>query len=148
MAATPAPASGGGLCLTLRKRLRNTFQMDSRRNKNPAAVVLGSLGGRAGIGAVKRRGNADYYRELVARRRDRRLRGAAMEHRHLNHRDFTLAAIDDIIGRGRLPAWAALRDELFRHPEVLAKVERICAAHASDPYAQRYHFWKHYVQAH
>jgi len=36
-----------------------------------------------------------------------------MQHRHLNHQDFTLAAIDDVIGRGRLPDWDALRSALL-----------------------------------
>ena len=71
-----------------------------------------------------------------------------MQHRHLNHRDFTLAAIDDVIGRGRLPDWDELRSALLSQPAVRAKVLRVCDAHLSDPYAQRYYFWKHYAEAH
>jgi hypothetical protein len=71
-----------------------------------------------------------------------------MRHRHLNHQDFTLAAVDDIISRGRLPAWEELRSALLSQPDVRTKVMRVCAAHVADPYAQRYHFWKHYVEAH
>src|ERR1041385_1441678 len=33
-----------------------------------------------------------------------------MLHRHLNHSDWTLAAIDDVIARGRLDDWKELRD--------------------------------------
>jgi hypothetical protein len=43
-----------------------------------------------------------------------------MQHRHLNHQDFTLAAIDDVIGRGRLPDWDALRSALLSQPAIRA----------------------------
>jgi hypothetical protein len=111
--------------------------------KHPAAVALGSLGGRSGRGAAKRRGDSEFYRRLVGRRRDRQ--GSGMPHRHLNHDRFTLAAIDDIIARGRMPAWSALRTALRSAPSVRRKVQRVCAAHASDPFAQRYRFWAHYA---
>lgn len=71
-----------------------------------------------------------------------------MQHRHLNHQDFTLAAIDDIIGRGQLPDWDALRSAVLSQPTLSAKVLRVCDAHGDDPYAQRYYFWKRYVQTH
>jgi len=54
-----------------------------------------------------------------------------MQHRHLNHQRLTLAAIDDLIARGRWDDWAALRQAVL-----------------ADPYAQRHHFWLHYAQAH
>lgn len=56
--------------------------------------------------------------------------------------------IDDIIGRGRLPDWDRLRAAVLSQPEICGKVSRVCAAHLSDPYAQRYYFWKRYVEAH
>ncbi len=68
-----------------------------------------------------------------------------MRHRHLNHQDYTLAAIDDIIGRGSMDAWAALRG-VMRQTGIREKILHVCAAHASDPTAQRYCFWKHYAQ--
>lgn len=71
-----------------------------------------------------------------------------MLHRHLTHQSFTLAAIDDIIARGKRRDWAALRTAMLRDPAIQAKVLRVCAAHVSDPYAQRYHFWKHYAERH
>lgn len=71
-----------------------------------------------------------------------------MQHRHLNHHDFTLAAIDDIVARGRLSAWEELRTALLNQPGIRAKVLRICNAYRSDPYAQRHHFWRHYAEAH
>lgn len=68
-----------------------------------------------------------------------------MEHRHLNHQGFTLAAIDDVIARGRRDDWAALRRALLNDAEVVEKILKICRAKIADPYAQRYHFWKNYV---
>jgi hypothetical protein len=69
-----------------------------------------------------------------------------MEHRHLTHQEFTLAAIDDIISRGKREDWATLRTALLSDPSVREKILRVCAAHIADPYAQRYHFWKQYVE--
>jgi hypothetical protein len=69
-----------------------------------------------------------------------------MEHRHLTHQEYTLAAIDDVIGRGRRRDWAGLRTALLRDPSVRGKILRVCEAHIADPYAQRYHFWKHYAE--
>lgn len=71
-----------------------------------------------------------------------------MLHRHLNHQKFTLAAIDDVIGRGKRHDWAELRRAVLRDPLLLEKVLRVCKAHISDPYAQRYHFWKYYAERH
>lgn len=69
-----------------------------------------------------------------------------MLHRHLNHQEFTLAAIDDIISRGLWADWADLRRELLRNPSIMEKVERVCSPQVSDPYAQRHHFWMNYVE--
>lgn len=71
-----------------------------------------------------------------------------MLHRHLNHQRFTLAAIDDVISRGRWSDWAELRRAALADRTLMDKMERVCRPHACDPYAQRYHFWIHYVQAH
>ena len=71
-----------------------------------------------------------------------------MLHRHLNHQQFTLAAIDDIIARGKRKDWIELRKAMLTDPIVLEKVLRICQAHIVDPYAQRYHFWKQYAERH
>lgn len=70
-----------------------------------------------------------------------------MQHRHLNHERLTLAAIDDLIARGRWDDWAALREAVLSDRAILEKVARICRAYADDPYAQRYPFWRHYVRA-
>jgi len=71
-----------------------------------------------------------------------------MQHRHLNHEMFTLAAIDDIIARGKRPDWVALRRAALADPDLMQKVLRVCRANCDDPYAQRYHFWKHYAEIH
>lgn len=71
-----------------------------------------------------------------------------MIHRHLNHQRFTLAAIDDVISRGRLRDWADLRRAVLADPAVAEKIQRVCSARIIDPYAQRYHFWMHYAKRH
>ena len=71
-----------------------------------------------------------------------------MLHRHLNHQRLTLAAVDDVIERGNRQDWAELRKAILADRTVLEKVLRVCRARVSDPYAQRYHFWKHYAERH
>jgi hypothetical protein len=68
-----------------------------------------------------------------------------MWHRHLTHSDWTLATVDDTIARGRLEDWKRLRDAASQE-EVRDRIRRVCAAHRSDPRAQRYHFWDCYVR--
>jgi hypothetical protein len=111
-----------------------------------SAAALGSRGGRAGSGAAKRRGDSAYYRQLAARRKDRTSTGSGMAHRHLNHRDYTLAAIDDIIGNGRWETWKRLRLAVRADPAIREKVLKVCTARADDASAQRHHFWKQYAQ--
>ncbi|MGC8878889.1 MAG: hypothetical protein ACP5R2_06680 [Anaerolineae bacterium] len=69
-------------------------------------------------------------------------------HRHLTHQRFTLAAIDDVIARGKRQDWAELRKAALADRALLQKILRVCQAHIADPYAQRYHFWKHYAERH
>ena len=71
-----------------------------------------------------------------------------MLHRHLNHQRITLAAIDDVISRGRWSDWAALRRATLSDHSLLNKVAQVCRAYTSDPYAQRHHFWMHYAEEH
>ncbi len=71
-----------------------------------------------------------------------------MQHRHLKHEELTLAAIDDVIARGKRLDWAELRRAMLADASIREKVMRICAARVVDPYAQRYHFWKHYAEHH
>jgi hypothetical protein len=55
-----------------------------------------------------------------------------MLHRHLNHQDFTLAAIDDVISRGRWQDWATLRRAALQDISLLEKVQRICRPYLGD----------------
>jgi hypothetical protein len=71
--------------------------------------------------------------------------GTGMNHRHLNHSRFTLAAIDDVIDRGKRDSWATLLAVVDASPEIRSRVLRVCAAHVNDAYAQRYHFWNNYA---
>lgn len=71
-----------------------------------------------------------------------------MLHRHLNHQRYTLAAIDDVIARGRWNDWVELRGAVLADRSLLNKVEGVCRQYIADPYAQRYHFWMHYVEEH
>lgn len=71
-----------------------------------------------------------------------------MRHRHLNHQEYTLAAIDDVIDRGELDDWYDLRRAALQDLTIMAKIRRICEAHVHDPFDQRYHFWMHYANRH
>jgi hypothetical protein len=66
-----------------------------------------------------------------------------MHHRHPDGEDFSLSAIDDIIGRGERDDWVALRKAVLGNRSLLEDVMRICNAHISDPFAQRHHFWNY-----
>jgi len=71
-----------------------------------------------------------------------------MLHRHLNHRQYTLAALDDVIDRGKREDWAQLRSVALNDRMIMEKILRVALAHAQEPYAQRYHFWRHYAEQH
>jgi len=69
-----------------------------------------------------------------------------MLHRHLNDEHFSIAAIDDVIARGRREDWARLGLALLADPGLAEKVRRVCRPNVIDPYAQRYHFLMNYVE--
>ncbi|MBQ6473327.1 MAG: hypothetical protein IJJ33_15180 [Victivallales bacterium] len=70
-----------------------------------------------------------------------------MEHRHLTGlARYSSAAIDDIISQGKLGDWHELRDASEFDKTLLGRILRICNAHCSDPYAQRYHLWRLYAE--
>jgi hypothetical protein len=71
-----------------------------------------------------------------------------MLHRHLNHEQYTLAAIDDVIGRGKRQDWAELRRAALADRALMEKVLRVSKAQGEDPYAQRYRFWRRYAEEH
>jgi hypothetical protein len=71
-----------------------------------------------------------------------------MLHRHLNHEQYTLAAVDDVIERGKRADWAELRSVALAEREIMEKILRVALAHAGDRTAQRYHFWRHYAEEH
>lgn len=71
-----------------------------------------------------------------------------MIHRHLNPTTLSLAAIDDIIQRGKMDDWKALREAVLGDVSVMDKVERIAQQYIADPYRQRHHFWNNYVKSH
>jgi hypothetical protein len=70
-----------------------------------------------------------------------------MRHRHLNDSAYTPAAIDDVIARGTMTDWLALRDAARRDADLLARIARICAPYLADPANQRHYFWSHYAKA-
>ena len=71
-----------------------------------------------------------------------------MLHRHLNHERYTLAGLDDVIERGKREDWAQLRSVALQDRSLMEKILRVALAHAQDPYAQRYHFWRQYAEQH
>ncbi len=69
-----------------------------------------------------------------------------MEHRHLEHNDLTLAAIDDIIERGARSAWAELGRAVENDLVIRARTQYIANNRTRvNPLNQRFAFWKHYV---
>ena len=71
-----------------------------------------------------------------------------MLHRHLNHEGYTLAAIDDVIERGKRDDWAEMRAAALKDRALMEKILRIADARGRDAYAQRHHFWRQYAEKH
>lgn len=72
-----------------------------------------------------------------------------MQHRHLNHQDITLAAVDDIIRSGGWRDWTALREAAHQDSAVLDRIRCLCGTVEQSPEAegtQRLTFWRKYVQ--
>lgn len=73
----------------------------------------------------------------------------AMQHRHLNHQEFSLAGVDDIIRRGGWRDWVALRRAAHRDPDVIARIQRLCGPaqqHGNQEGDQRLTFWRKYAK--
>jgi hypothetical protein len=69
-----------------------------------------------------------------------------MLHRHLNHEEYTIAAIDDVIARGKRSDWLALQQAFLATPALGEKILLACRGHLDDPYEQRYRLWKLYAE--
>jgi hypothetical protein len=72
-----------------------------------------------------------------------------MQHRHLNHSKYTLAAIDDVIERGNLDDWTELARAILRDGsgQLAAKVLRVSDARVGDN-PQSYRVWQLLAQRH
>lgn len=59
-----------------------------------------------------------------------------MKHRHLNHEEWTLAAIDSCITRGDQKDWDELRQDALDDPEVLVNLRKVagCELNLTSPY--------------
>ena len=71
-----------------------------------------------------------------------------MFHRHIDPKGWTLAKIDDVIGRGDLAAWLELRDALGADAGLLPKIHKIAshgAVHGED--IDAYQFWLNYTES-
>jgi len=69
-----------------------------------------------------------------------------VNHRHLNHTLLTLAAIDDILLRGKYIDWVELLDAMERDPTIREKILRVCESDHSPRPNQRYILWREYVK--
>lgn len=71
-----------------------------------------------------------------------------MEHRHLNHPRYTLAAIDSVITHGEKSDWLDLMRAAGSDLSLLEKIERVCLANAQADFdADFYEFWRQWVAA-
>jgi hypothetical protein len=58
-----------------------------------------------------------------------------MERRHLVESGWTLAAVDDVIARGRLEDWTRLREAAAAERRVRDGILRVSAPRLADPHA-------------
>lgn len=67
----------------------------------------------------------------------------SMQHRHLNTREYSLAAIDDIITRGNMCDWIEMRDALQQCPALADDVRKVCThgVQMEEADTMRYAFW-------
>ncbi len=62
-----------------------------------------------------------------------------MRHRHLNHDEYTLAAIDSVIERGSPDDWRELREAALARPALIPMIARVCEAQRGNPYTGDLH---------
>jgi hypothetical protein len=62
-----------------------------------------------------------------------------MRHRHLVHQDFSVAAIEDILDRGKIPDWEPLIGAIKADPygEVAERTLRLCGPLSGAPVFRR-----------
>jgi hypothetical protein len=118
----------------------------STLTRKQAARMLASLsaGKAKNFSETERALRRERMKAMNARRAAATFR-TSMKHRHLNDNSLTLAAIDDVIERGQRESWAFLFAAVDSSPEIRSRVLRVCEAHISDNFAQRYHFWNNYA---
>ena len=69
-----------------------------------------------------------------------------MRHRHIDTREYTLSAIDDVIERGVLVDWLELRDAVQSSVALADAVRRICEHQKSrSDFPSRYIFWINFL---
>jgi len=137
----PAPSSSRMLSAEPEGSIGNENLPCAQRRHEPHA----GRHDQAGKGAAASQGSMS---PVVIENPRSRLYHPPVLHRHLTHQQFTLAAIDDVIARGKRRDWAELRSAVLADPVVLEKALQVCQAHVADPSAQRYHFWKQYAERH
>lgn len=73
-----------------------------------------------------------------------------VKHRHLTGSSpFSQAAIDDVIERGRMADWLALREALKHDVKAAKRTIKVCEARVTaDPGALRHVFWISYLDPH
>ena len=70
----------------------------------------------------------------------------SMQHRHIETREYTLTAIDDVIERGLLVDWLELRDAVKSSVSVAGQVRQICIHQQSrSDFPSRYIFWSNFI---
>ncbi len=65
-----------------------------------------------------------------------------MDHRHLDSPGFTLAAIDDIIGRGSLRDWIELDIAAASDAGILERIRTVTTARTGDESSINHDFWR------
>jgi hypothetical protein len=70
-----------------------------------------------------------------------------MYHRHLNHDRMTLAAVDDIIVRGKLADWLELRSAVLSDRHLAGRILGMCRQRLErdEHPSQRHYFWRYYL---
>lgn len=68
----------------------------------------------------------------------------SMKHRHLDTQEFTSAAIEDIVLRGKKKDWIELRDAINQDEEIRNELIYLCQENKEEN-SMRYNFWINYI---